>query len=88
MAETTLERLRRAYEREMREPMPAERFVPTARLCDLGLTSLEVINWAMEIEDALEITIADAELSSWDTVADVVATVDGLLSVKHQMAEG
>lgn len=49
---------------------------------DLQFNSVDRITLSLELEDHFEITIADAELWDWDTVADIALCVDRLSRAK------
>lgn len=42
---------------------------------DLMLDNIDIAMLAMEIEDAHHITITDAQINAWQTVADVLAVM-------------
>lgn len=59
----------------------------TARLTeDLGFDSLDRQSLACELDLELQIEIPDDDLVAWETLGDVVATVDRLLSAGRAAA--
>lgn len=55
---------------------PAWRSETDSLADDLGLDSLDVLSLIMNIEEAFNIEISDADAAEWKTVADVVAYID------------
>jgi acyl carrier protein len=45
---------------------------------DLGVDSLDVVEILIEIEEGFNIEIQDEQAEKWETVGDVIATVEGL----------
>jgi acyl carrier protein len=43
---------------------------------DLGLDSLDVVELCMEVEREFDIQISDVEVESWQTIEDIIKTVE------------
>ena len=50
---------------------------------DLNLNSLQAVNMIIELEDELNISISEDELAHFETVGDVVSTIQNKLSDKE-----
>ena len=86
---TTLQRLQALFERDF--DLKPERMQREARLEDLEIDSLRMIEILFCIEDAFKITVPSdqAELKSrLQTVGDLVDYVDALVSAQQPAASG
>lgn len=61
---------------------------PDALLADLGLDDLDLATIAVELDEALGIEIPDRAIEGWQTMADIVATVDRLVAAQPRQPEG
>jgi len=61
---------------------------PGALLADLGLDDLDLATIAVELDEALGIEISDRAIEGWQTMADIVATVDLLVGAQSRQPEG
>lgn len=59
---------------EDRFGIPREKISPTDRLADLGMDSLEHVEFVMGLEDELKVEVPE-ELGPVDTVADMIELV-------------
>ncbi len=51
----------------------AEKITETARMDELGVTSIDVVETIMSLEDEFDVEIPDAAAEKFETVGDVVA---------------
>ena len=75
MADNKLERIREII-CEFVDMDPASINMDTNIRSDLGLNSLELINLAVEIEEAFDVEIPDREAMDLQTVADAIGIID------------
>ena len=60
------------------------KIVPQARFKeDLEIDSLSKVEMALSLEDALDLTLQDAELDDIKTVAQVIALIESRLKVRN-----
>ena len=52
---------------------------PDAMLGDIGFDQIDAASLALRLEDEFRVTIPDAELATWASVADVVRAVEGMV---------
>lgn len=58
--------------------VPLEKVTDDAHLLDdLGGDSLDVLELGVAFEDAFDITVTDEEVDRWNTVGDLIRTVEG-----------
>jgi len=57
---------------------PAELSDATSIVADLGLDSVAVMDFVMEIEDRLDITVPLDKIAEIETLGDLVSTLGGL----------
>jgi acyl carrier protein len=84
---TTLERLQALLQKDL--DLAPERLVPDARLEDLDIDSLRLIEIFFEVEDAFAITVptGESELRArLVTVGDLAAYIDSLVAQKAKTA--
>jgi acyl carrier protein len=84
---TTLERLQALLQKDF--DLAPERLVPGARLEDLDIDSLRLIEILFEVEDAFAITVpaGEGELRArLVTVGDLAAYIDSLVAQKAKPA--
>ena len=84
---TTFERLRTLLEKDF--DIAPGRFVPEARLEDLDIDSLRMIEILFEVEDAFGISVPTGEgelRARLATVGDLVAYIDSLVAQKPPAA--
>lgn len=75
MADNKLERIREII-CEFVDMDPASITMDTNIRSDLGLNSLELINLAVEIEEAFDVEIPDREAMDLQTVADAIGIIE------------
>lgn len=63
---------------EVAKVEPAELKPETELVADLGIDSPRALQLLVELEDRLEIEIADDEVERLETVGDVLETIEGL----------
>ena len=67
-------------------PPPAEPLQPDAKLADLGIASLDIVEIIFELEERFDIEIPynanQASGADFGTVGEVVAAVEGLVASK------
>ena len=86
---TTLERLQGLLAKDF--GLPLDKLRPEARLEDLDIDSLRMIEILFSVEDAFEITVPaeQAELrTKVQTVGDLAAHVDALVAERHAASRG
>ncbi|MGN6702717.1 MAG: acyl carrier protein [Burkholderiaceae bacterium] len=85
---TTLEHLRQILAADYN--LPADRLTPEARLDELGIDSLGVMEMLFRIEDEFHIRLPHelSELPPLATVGDVAAAVDTLISQQRGAPAG
>lgn len=84
---TTLERLQALLQKDL--DLAPERLVPDARLEDLDIDSLRLIEILFEVEDAFAITVPTGEgelRARLVTVGDLAAYIDSLVAQKAKPA--
>lgn len=85
---TTLEQLRQILAADYN--LPADRLTPDARLDELGIDSLGVMEMLFRIEDEFNIRLPHelSELPPLATVGDVVAAIDALVAQQRGAPAG
>lgn len=63
---------------------PVELSDQTNIINDLGLDSVAVMDFVMEIEDRLDISVPLDQIAEVETIGDLVATVHGLKATPNQ----
>lgn len=58
--------------------LPPEATTDSFELSGLGADSLDMVEVVSELEEEFDISIPDADVQKWTTIADVIGTVDGL----------
>lgn len=59
---------------------PADQITPTTALADLDLDSLDLIELAMEIEEATSSDLSKTDLATLTTVADLITATEQALA--------
>lgn len=62
--------------------VPAESITPATTLAELRVDSLDALNIAFALEEALHISIPDEDLRNLKTVGDAIAGVERLLAAR------
>jgi acyl carrier protein len=62
--------------------IPASEIQGDSTLRQLGISSLDAITIVYEIEDAFDIEVPNEAMEGLNTVDDIVAGIDGLLTAK------
>jgi acyl carrier protein len=86
---TTLERLQALLAREF--GLPLDKLTPEARLEDLDIDSLRMIEILFGVEEAFSITVATEQSvlrEQLKTLGDLAAHVDALLAEQHAASGG